>query len=200
MAAPSDLSRVRDPAELDPCKSAGAVLSKSLLPESFSYDPTSRRIVRSISTRMRGKVHSSLSLAQPPARDLRKAYDLAWLKQVHAPASGGGKPIRVADIFSGCGLMSLGVAEACRAIGYRFVPVLAMDFDHSAAATYSSNYPDAIVLPVAVESYLDRDFGDPPSEAEAELMSEVFCTITTESILGLAMRSGGWDTTSMMGS
>src|SRR5205823_1809369 len=53
--------------------------------------------------------------------DLRSAADILWLRRATSPPMPStGEELRVADLFSGCGAMSLGVAEACRATGHRF--------------------------------------------------------------------------------
>lgn len=86
-----------------------------------------------------------------PGMELAAIADLSFLK-AKAPleAPSGGSSLRCVDLFSGCGAMSLGMAEACRALGIYFVPVLACDHDRSALRVYSANFripvPDPIDL------------------------------------------------------
>src|SRR5690349_16548144 len=50
--------------------------------------------------------------------DLAAAFDAAWLRAPsRPPTSPGRQVVRIADLFSGCGGLSLGAFEACRALG-----------------------------------------------------------------------------------
>lgn len=51
--------------------------------------------------------------------------------------------VNVVDLFAGCGGLSLGISEACRALGLGFVPSLAVDSDESALAVYADNFVGA---------------------------------------------------------
>lgn len=141
--------------------------------ETFSFDVRRDRLVRKVRTRNRGSISSSLRLTKKPKGDLSKAFDRAWLRTLSAPKNGGRRSIRVADFFSGCGMMTLGVAEACRAIGYRCDPVVAIDFNSTALDVYSENFPDATVLPVSVETYLGGKLGTKATAAERELVKRL---------------------------
>lgn len=48
-------------------------------------------------------------------------------------------PLRVVDLFCGCGGMSLGVRLAAEALGLRFEAVLAADFEEAALGVYEKN-------------------------------------------------------------
>src|SRR5690348_6504452 len=92
--------------------------------ESFSVDGD-RQLVRTV--RRRGAVKPVMSsmgpLIGPSNGDLRAAADLSWLRQASVPPVVQSAPLRVVDLFSGCGAMSVGLREACRAIGRGFEPV-----------------------------------------------------------------------------
>lgn len=83
------------------------------------------------------------------------------------------EPVRTADLFSGCGIMTLGLWEACRAVGRRLDPVVAVDTDAIALSVYKRNFPDASVLDSPIESILDGDLGARSSSAERELIAAV---------------------------
>ena len=51
--------------------------------------------------------------------------------------------VRIADLFSGCGLMTLGVTEAARALGKRPLPVMALDTNEAALRIFKRNFPTA---------------------------------------------------------
>jgi DNA (cytosine-5)-methyltransferase 1 len=77
------------------------------------------------------------------------------------------------DLFSGCGGMTLGVAEACRALGFRAKPLLAVDIDKTALEIYQSNIPVGRALSDPIESILDSGLGEPMSVKERKLMKEL---------------------------
>jgi DNA (cytosine-5)-methyltransferase 1 len=71
----------------------------------------------------------------------------AWLQNPVAPLNASTRDsVRVVDLFSGCGGLSIGLAEAARALHRPFEPVLAVDLDDVAAATYAANFPTATTI------------------------------------------------------
>jgi DNA (cytosine-5)-methyltransferase 1 len=143
--------------------------------ESYWIDTPAGEIVRSISLRTGGTSFSRVPAPRTPGQDLRSAYDSAWLRSKLWPdvEETGPHPVRVADIFSGCGLMTLGVAEAARAVGRRCAPVVSVDFNDSASSVYLDNFPMAEVLPIEIEAYIDREPGEGASAAEQEFVNEI---------------------------
>ena len=94
----------------------------------------------------------------PDPHDLAAAHDQAWLRLPTAPSlAPGAAPVRVVDLFSGCGALSLGAAEACRALGKRFEPVLAVDIEAWAVQTYGRNFPGGQAVQDSVLSFLGPD-------------------------------------------
>lgn len=91
-----------------------------------------------------------------------------WLQAGSRPAAGAGVPLRVADLFSGCGGLSLGVWEACRRAGRAFEPVLAWDTDARALGVYGANFklPEGRALSLSIEEVL----GDTPSPRGLEVL------------------------------
>src|SRR5207248_565957 len=81
--------------------------------------------------------------------------------------------VRVADLFSGGGLMTLGAVEAFRALGIRATPAMFLDMDESAAAACERNFPDAETLRSRVEAIVDGDLGAAPTKAERELKAKL---------------------------
>src|SRR5206468_2305404 len=81
--------------------------------------------------------------ARRRAETLAERADRALLMASERPAPGSGRALRTADLYSGCGGLSLGVEEACRAIGRRFVPVAAFDINDEARDVYETNFPGA---------------------------------------------------------
>lgn len=64
-----------------------------------------------------------------------------WIKRKSWPRSPRrARAIRVADLFSGCGGLSLGTFEAVRRNGRKFKIVLALDVDETAIGIYRANF------------------------------------------------------------
>jgi DNA (cytosine-5)-methyltransferase 1 len=84
-----------------------------------------------------------------------------------------GEIIRIADLFSGCGAMTLGLLEACRAVGLRGQPILAVDSDQDCVATFALNFPGAKALCSTVEALLDKPLGSAPSFGEKALVNAI---------------------------
>ncbi len=81
--------------------------------------------------------------------------------------------IRVVDLFAGCGGLTIGVAEAARALGLGIDVRLAVDFDADAASVYRANLPEAVVQEVGVEILFDGAVGAPPTAAENRIKRKV---------------------------
>src|SRR5437870_13423853 len=69
--------------------------------------------------------------------------------------------------------MSLGIWEACRAIGRRMHPVLALDTNSTALEVYARNFGGAWTLAEPIERILDRRLGAAPSGPESALISRI---------------------------
>jgi DNA (cytosine-5)-methyltransferase 1 len=81
--------------------------------------------------------------------------------------------IRVADLFCGCGGLSLGIREACWATGRRFVSALAVDNDAGALEVYRKNFSPLQSSSENLEVLLDHELGDPPSVRERRSLATV---------------------------
>lgn len=121
-----------------------------------------------------------LKLSAPPSRRrssevaLAALYDREFLRaSARPPLTHQGREIRVVDLFSGCGAMSLGLWEACRAVGYRMNAVLALDSNTTALDVYNRNFPGVNPVAAPVETILDRELGAHPSLSERILVSKV---------------------------
>jgi DNA (cytosine-5)-methyltransferase 1 len=88
--------------------------------------------------------------------------------------SEGDSYISLVDLFSGCGGLTLGIAQALqeRGIGLR-IP-LAVDFEFTAVEVYRANFPwaDSVALD-SVENYFDGALGEPSTLAEARTKAAV---------------------------
>lgn len=94
-------------------------------------------------------------------------YDKAWLTSKKAPMiTGIRKSIRMVDLFSGTGPMTLGVVEAGRATEVNVEPVFAIDFEKNTACNYALNFPDCHVVNDDILKYIDGELGADVTEAE----------------------------------
>lgn len=90
------------------------------------------------------------------------------------PFESGEDRYRVADLFSGCGGLTLGVAQACRQYSIGLEIALAVDFEASATSAYRANFPLAKNLTTtSVELLFDGELGTKPTELERITQSAV---------------------------
>jgi DNA (cytosine-5)-methyltransferase 1 len=105
-----------------------------------------------------------------PLDDLRAAADLAYLQRKIPVGNGEGPEVRVADLFSGCGAMSLGVLEACRAVDRRFVPAGAFDISQRVLDVYTRNFGTPEQRASDLSEVLSADLEADVTEREAALL------------------------------
>lgn len=113
-------------------------------------------------------------MAGDPGGDARPVpadeAERAWLRSTVAPPCGHTRSsLRVVDLFSGCGGLSIGLAEAARALNRSFEPVLAVDIDAVAVETYAANFPTAATVCSDVTEVLPGKVGARLTSAERML-------------------------------
>lgn len=95
------------------------------------------------------------------------SQDLRFLQSTERPLYESGHPqVRLVDLFSGCGGMTLGVAEAARELSLGVDVALAVDFDDAIARVYGYNFPKARVESIGVERIFDGELGDALTSGE----------------------------------
>lgn len=103
---------------------------------------------------------------------------LAWLKS-HARETvfnnTPGSPVYIADLFTGCGGLTLGAKEALYSRGYVGEIVAAIENDPEASAVYRANFfpPDRAFRQVGIEEIIDGGIGDPHTHNEAQLVEQI---------------------------
>jgi len=142
--------------------------------ESHEFAPGGR-VVRTVLKRDGTPVTTALPVPDgSDALSAGQAFDLAWLRSTEPPAEAtGALPVRVVDLFAGCGGLSVGIAEACRALGLRAEHVLANDVDEAVLAVYRRNFPDTDVVCAPVETLLDGMCGTPLTPTESAFTERV---------------------------
>jgi DNA (cytosine-5)-methyltransferase 1 len=159
------------------------LLFGSVAPEAApeSYRPCSDgfSIERVVALRTGGTARTRITLHNgnvPDASEdtLADLFDRAFLCTAKRPRIGSReREIRVVDLFSGCGAMSLGIWEACRAVGARMVPVMALDFNKTALQVYEDNFPGVWSVSKPIELILDGSLGSPSSASERDLVARL---------------------------
>ena len=100
--------------------------------------------------------------------------DISTLKSVSLPLVDSSVPkLRIADLFSGCGGLSLGMQRAAHDLGYYMDVRLAVDSDQVAMDVYRSSFPNAKTICKPIEQIVDGELGSPLTLAEAELARQV---------------------------
>ncbi|MDP8942667.1 MAG: DNA cytosine methyltransferase [Actinomycetota bacterium] len=110
-------------------------------PERHSVtDDTVRRVVA------RRDGSSTISMVAPIPADWEDRHDLAGLadaalvrRRTRPDYEAHAEPLLFADLFSGCGALSLGVMEAARALGRTPQSTLSVDLDSAAIAVYRAS-------------------------------------------------------------
>lgn len=130
-----------------------------------------RRAVRVVTTDS-ATVSTFQEIPPDTAGDPAAAFDRGFLLGIPRKLPELREPtVRVADLFCGCGGLSLGIREACWAVGRRFVASLAVDHDASALAVYKSNFHPLQSSGEDLEVLLDHELGDPPSAQERKWLA-----------------------------
>lgn len=101
-------------------------------------------------------------------------YFKRWLQCTRRPeGKDTNGEIRVVDLFCGCGGLSLGIEEACRALEYKFAPVLGADMAPAALELYRKNFNPEYTIDYPIEELIDSEIGDPISENEKKFLEMV---------------------------
>ncbi|GGS05765.1 putative BsuMI modification methylase subunit YdiO [Deinococcus sedimenti] len=142
--------------------------------ESFALNVDGTMLTRYVRRRDGTKRASSVRLRRPLEGDLRAAYDEAWLKSdTRPPTTNLSGQLRIVDLFSGCGGLSLGVIEAARALEMDYEVVLASDIFPSAREVYEGNIVVRRTTDEPVESLFDGALKAPLTESELALKSSL---------------------------
>lgn len=145
------------------------------LSESYRFVSSTNRVARTVTAgAAKATTLQEIPIGVGSEDDPCSAFDRAFLTgaprvlpELREP------PIRAADLFCGCGGLSLGVREACWALGRTFVPVLAVDHDSLALGVYRKNFSPLRTSRKDLETLFDRELGLPPSAQERRWVKTV---------------------------
>jgi DNA (cytosine-5)-methyltransferase 1 len=85
----------------------------------------------------------------------------------------GAPTLRVVDLFSGCGGLTLGVSQAASDHGWAIEIALAVDLDSTANSVYKINFPKAVVRADRVEDLFDGSFQASSTSTEQMLVKDI---------------------------
>lgn len=106
--------------------------------------------------------------------DLAADFDISWLKTQQPPPHVSSRgTVVIADLFAGCGAMSAGVREACRALELSSRSALAVESDAEKLRVYGLNFPEAMTIDQPIETLIDGDLGSAPTVAEMALLEKI---------------------------
>lgn len=106
--------------------------------------------------------------------DLAKDFDLSWMKLDVSPSiEFPRRTLRAADLFAGCGGMSLGLAEGARALGMGCEFVFACEMDPAKASVYEANLRPQEMSIDLIERLIDGPVGSPPTLSERALAQRI---------------------------
>lgn len=109
-----------------------------------------------------------------PGLDLPSAFDQSWLRSPERPrVVDARQTIRCADLFCGIGGLSVGLEEAAWSLGLDVEHVLAADTDAALLDRYGKNFGAARLHSDPIETLLDGELGEAPTEAERSLRAAV---------------------------
>ena len=138
--------------------------------ETYRVTPAGRDVVREVRIGreiVRTRIPNSLkSPADPEA-----AFDWNWLRLLDQPVSSHGDSFRIADVFSGCGQMTVGAMEAARACGLNAKSALALDWEQSAAEACDRNLGSSECGDIQL--LLDGELGTPRTPSERMVLKGV---------------------------
>lgn len=139
--------------------------------ETYRLDTSRTVAVRSVVDRVGREHQTYIGLAAGEQRSSpADTYEATWLRSTPMTPSTG-RVVTAADLFSGCGGLGVGVAEACQALGATAHHVFAADVDVNALGVFGDNFPDAHLVAKPIETLLDGDIGETPTRTERRLSS-----------------------------
>ena len=100
--------------------------------------------------------------------------DIRILKSGSMPSEDATLPkLTIADLFAGCGGLSLGIQRAARDLGYSLDVRLAVDYDEVAIEVYRASFKNARIECKPIEEMFDGKSDSSPTDTESALQSEV---------------------------
>lgn len=100
--------------------------------------------------------------------------DISTLKSTTVPSGDPSWPkLRIADLFSGCGGLSLGIQRAAHDLGYSLDVRLAVDSDKIAMNVYQNLFSTAKTICMPIEQILGGKIGSAATATETEVAHQI---------------------------
>ena len=152
--------------------------SGSSLSVRFRIQDSDGAVIRQVERRDRAVVETlssnTPSLLNASGQALSDEFDSQWLRSKQAPPwSTATDTVKLADLFCGCGGLSLGLSEACRAIGYGVEVAYALDNDVHAIDVYRANLSPALIESGDIQEVLDGEIGGKVTQKERALLAQL---------------------------
>lgn len=144
--------------------------------EIYKYSRSKKSVLRTVSSKNGMKHSTRIFLKNVDVQDLdaQSAYDLFFLRKRSRPRLRKyWDVVRCVDLYSGCGGLSFGAMEACRAIGKKFVSVAAVDNDTSALKIYKKNIRCVNAFANNINELLDGNLGSDLTENEKQFLEKI---------------------------
>ncbi|PVX27315.1 MAG: hypothetical protein CW716_02935, partial [Candidatus Bathyarchaeum sp.] len=135
--------------------------------------PDGKKIITEI------ELHSNV----PENEDALSIFDYSFLRLGKNPKNSFSEELTSAELFSGCGCLSLGASEACRAIGKKFMPLVAIDKDAEVIDVYADNFNPIKTYSRNICDVIDGHLHEEPTPHEEELIKGCSCNSRPLSIL-----------------
>lgn len=147
----------------------------SLFDERYEIDSATRKARRYVMRRNGKTAVSEVPLAAIDEREpAGAAFDISWLRMKESPEPAPGvNCLRVADLFSGCGGLSLGVQEAARALEMPVRFAFASDIYCPALEVYQANLRPERVSSDPLECLVNGKVSARRTKSEIELMQQL---------------------------
>jgi DNA (cytosine-5)-methyltransferase 1 len=146
--------------------SALELLNSRMLDESHNFE-SDQSVSRLVGFDSGKSWQSQMRIRVPGVSDPWDAWWLSFLRGgVAQSRAGRPRDVRVIDLFSSAGGLSLGVREAARALNFRFQSLLAADLDLDALHTYKMNFAPAVLANRSVRELVDYQVIGRGMEAE----------------------------------
>lgn len=144
--------------------------------EQFEYSRSGQYVIRTIHLPDELKIQTQIPLDSNAISDsdAQSAFDYTFLRMTHIPEwPKNSQIVRVVDLFCGCGGLSLGAMEACRAMQKGFLPVLALDKDPIAIKVYNRNFQPNNSYVQDIVCIFDGNIGSELTNNECNLLKKI---------------------------
>jgi DNA (cytosine-5)-methyltransferase 1 len=121
----------------------------------LDYEVDADTVVRTATLRQRSAIESQRSLVQPRETDAFAAWWSAFIRGERVQGVRGAERVRMVDLFSSVGGLSVGAMEAISAVGHSGLPLLAADIDKRALQVYKANLNPRQIVPESVRGLVD---------------------------------------------